>query len=344
MKKISYLVAIVLCLCLLFVSCGKPAENTNIPELPDNTQTETTPDVTEPFVVNVGTLKGPTSIGLVKVMEDESLNAGENYVYDFKIEASADALTPLFIDGKLDMIAVPANLASVLYNKTNGETVVLNINTLGVLYIVENGETVNSVSDLKGKTIYASGKGSTPEYGLMYMLENSGLVVGKDVFVEFKAEHAECVAAIINEPNAVAMLPQPFATTAIIQNPSIRIALDINEAWEDITGKTLVTGVMIARKAFVEEHPDAVSDFLAKYEESVEYVNQNIVEAAVLVEKYVGFKTAVAEKAIPYCQVSFIDGEEMKTALSDYLGVLYGQNNKAVGGKLPADDFYYIEG
>ena len=341
MKKALSILTLILTIALIFTGCtivdlrNDDVSDTQVEDIKDEV-------VTEPVTVKVGSLKGPTSIGLVKVMED-SQNAEGNYIYDFTIEAAGDALAPAIIKGELDIAAVPANLAAVLYNKTNGGVVAIDINTLGVLYIVENGNTVNTVEDLRGKTIYSSGKGNTPEYGLNYMLEASGLVPDEDVNVVYKAEHAECVAALANDVDAVAMLPQPFVTTAQLSNPDIRVALDVNKVWEEKSGKTLVTGVTIARREFVEQNPEIVADFLAKHKESAEYVNTNTSDAAMLVEKFNIFKAAVAEKAIPYCQISAITGEDMKAAVSDYLGILANQNASAVGGKLPAEDFYYIE-
>lgn len=346
MKRITTIITLVLCFCLLFSACV----NNNISENNDNLDgtpaaneeqenTDNTP--VYPVVVNVASLKGPTSMGLVKLIDDYTENADVNYAYNFAIEAAADAISPKLIKGEIDIAAVPANLASVLYNKTEGGVVALNINTLGVLYIVEKGDTVASVSDLKGKTIFASGKGNTPEYALNYMLSANGLVPGKDVFVEFKAEHAECVAALTTTENSVAMLPQPFATTAQMSDADIRIALDINDEWEKASGKTLVTGVTVARKEFVENNPELISKFLSDYKASAEYANENIADAAALIEKYGIFKAAVAQKAIPYCQISYIDGDDMKTALSDYLTVLSNQNPASIGGKLPAEDFYF---
>ena len=350
MKKKLILGTLLMCLAVLFCAC----KQTNLPDTPDNTvetgddetkdSADTLPIDTEPTVVNVAALKGPTAIGLVKMIDDPTPDDADgklNYVCDFSVEAAADAVTPKLISGELDMAAVPANLASVLYNKTGGEIVVLNINTLGVLYIVENGDGVKSVSDLKGKTIYASGKGSTPEYALNYMLTSNGLTVGEDVFVEYKAEHAECVAVLTTETNAVAMLPQPFVTTAQAANENIRIALDLTKEWENASGNTLITGVLVARKAFVTEHADIVDNFLKDYQASVNFVNYNVSDAAKLVEKCGIFKADVAEKAIPYCNITFISGNAMKEKLSAYLSVLYAQNSAAVGGKLPDDAFYY---
>ena len=349
MKKLAIFLSCLLCGALLLAACTpteseKPSntpsdatENVTDPAAPDETVPETVP----PTVVNVAALKGPTGIGLVQFMDAAAEDTESAYAYDFAIEAAADAITGKLIKGQIDIAALPANLASVLYNNTNGEILALDINTLGVLYIVENGETVQSAADLAGKTIYSAGKGSTPEYALNYMLSAAGLTVGKDVFVEFKAEHSECVAAILSESNAVAMLPQPFVTTAQAANENIRIALDLTEEWENASENTLITGVTVVRKAFAEEHPDAVADFLTKHYVSAKYVTENVGEAAKLVEKYGIFKADIAEKAIPYCSIVCIDSGEMKTKLSDYLTVLYRQNPAAVGGKLPDDAFYY---
>lgn len=342
MKKLTVLFVFIICFALILSSCENTVKQ---PEPDDNNITDIESDETDNSVsvINVGALKGPTAMGLVKLMDDETENASGNVAYDFVIEAAPDAISPKLIKGELDIAAIPANLASVLYNNTDGQIVVVNINTLGVLYIVENGNSVNSVEDLRGKTIYTSGKGSTPEYALNYMLESNGLVIGTDVNIEFKAEHAECVAAIVSDEsgNSVAMLPQPFVTTAQMSNENIRIALDLSEEWKNASGKTLITGVMVARKQFAEEHSEELDAFLKKYNDSVAYVNQNTEDAAALIEKFDIFKAAVAKKALPFCNIVFIDGADMKEALGEYLNELYSQNPASVGGKLPADDFYY---
>mgnify|MGYP002442598856 CR=1 FL=1 len=283
---------------------------------------------------------------MVKLMDDsDNGDTGANH-YNFTIAASPDEITPQIVQGNVDIAAVPANLASVLYNKEGVDVSVLAVNTLGVLYIVENGDSVQSVADLKGKTIYASGKGATPEYALNYMLTANGIDPEKDVTIEYKSEHSECVAALAANEDAVAMLPQPFVTVAMTQNENIRVALDLTEEWEKASGDgdtkaALITGVVIARNDFIEAHPDAVETFLQQYEASVNYVNDNVADAAVLVGNYDIVAAQVAEKAIPECNITFIAGNDMKAKLSSYLGILFEQNPAAVGGALPNDDFYY---
>lgn len=260
--------------------------------------------------------------------------------------ASPDEVSPAIAQGTTDIAAVPANLASVLYQKTNGGVQVLTINTLGVLYLVENGKQVQSVSDLKGKTIYASGKGATPEYALNYILKENGLTPGKDVQIEWKSEHTECVAALAEHEDAAALLPQPFVTTAQSKNDSLRVALDLTEEWDKIQkdnggNSSLVTGVTVVRTQFAQEHPEIVEDFMERYQESVSYVNEHIEEVAKLIGDYDIVPEEIAKKALPECNIVYIDGAEMKEKLSGYLEVLEQENPQAVGGVLPADEFYY---
>ena len=294
--------------------------------------------------IRVAALKGPTAMGLVKLMDDN--DHSEAPQYDFSIYASPDEITPKLVQGELDLAAVPANLASVLYNKTEGKIQVLAVNTLGVLYIVESGDSVNTVEDLRGRTIFASGKGSTPEYALNYMLSQNGIDPEKDVSIEWRSEHSECVAALASTENAVAMLPQPFATTALTKNENIRIALDMTKEWENLaqdngSPTTLITGVAVARTDFVQQNPEAVKKFLEEYSSSVTYVTEQNDAAAELVGNYDIVTAEVAKKALPQCNITFLSGSDMKDKLSSYLSVLFEQNPQAVGGKLPADDFYY---
>ena len=292
--------------------------------------------------VDVAALRGPTSMGLVKLME-ESENGLTDNSYSFTLEGAPDAIVPLLVKGDIDAAAIPGNLASVLYNNTKGQIEVIAINTLGVLYIVENGDSIQSVDDLRGRTIYSAGKGSTPEYALQYILSSNGLEVGKDVFIEWKSEHAECVAALKADKNGCAMLPQPFAATAMMQDGNIRIALDLNDLWEEKVGSVLITGVTVVRKDFASENPETLQAFMEDYASSVEYAQCDVPGAAALIGKYGIVPEKAALVALPYCRISFITGEEMKEALSEYLSILYDANPKSVGGALPDNGFYYTE-
>ncbi|MBE5802757.1 MAG: ABC transporter substrate-binding protein [Clostridiales bacterium] len=295
--------------------------------------------VAEPLA-NVAALKGPTAMGLVKMMSDDSES------WNFTISAAPDEITPLLIKGELDIAAVPANLASVLYNKTEGKIKVLAINTLGVLYIVENGNSVQSIEDLRGKTIYSAGKGATPEYALNYVLSANGIDPTTDVTIEYKTEHTECLTALLNNEGAVAMLPQPFVTTAKSKAPDIRVALDLNDVWADLQEgnehqSALLTGVVVARTEFVENNPEAVAAFMDAYAASVTFANENVDETAVLIGAFDIVPEAVAKQALPFCRIVYIDGDEMQDKLSGYLQVLFDQDPAAVGGVLPDEAFYY---
>ncbi len=309
-------------------------------------ESEDTQTPADPIDIHIMALKGPTAMGMVSFMNEADTGALTDNNYHFTITAVTDEASAALGNGSTDIAAIPANLASVLYNNTDGAIQVLAINTLGVLYIVENGESIQSVEDLRGKTIYASGKGTTPEYALNYVLTQNGIDPAADVTIEWKSEQAECLSALMADENGIAMLPQPFVTTAQAQSEGLRVALDLTEEWDRLQSgsdapSTLVTGVVVARKEFVEQHPEAVSAFLNHYKDSVDYVNANVAEAAQLVGQYEIVTAQVAEKALPACNITFIEGAEMQENLSGYLSVLLEQNPQSVGGALPGDDFYY---
>ncbi|MBM6685779.1 ABC transporter substrate-binding protein [Faecalicatena contorta] len=349
MKKISAILLAFAMTASMLAGCGSSAADSSSEE---QTQSESQSGAqeteSEPVDVNVTALKGPTAMGMVQMMDDADNGKIDSENYQFTIAASIDEVTPSISQGETDIAAVPANVSSVLYNKLEGGVQVLAINTLGVLYIVENGDTVQSVADLRGKTIYASGKGATPEYALNYILQENGIDPASDVTIEWKSEHSECVAALAQDPSGIAMLPQPFVTTAQAQNPDLRVALDLTEEWDKIqenaeNPSALLTGVVIVRTEFAKEHPEAVSDFMERYKSSVEFVNENVDEAAQLVGNYDIVPAEVAKKAIPACNIVCITGDEMQEKLSGYLAVLNEQNPEAVGGQLPDDDFYYTQ-
>lgn len=292
--------------------------------------------------IRLGGLKGPTSMGLAKLLTDAKDGKSASTI-EYTLAAAADELTSALIQGNLDMAAVPSNLASVLYNRTNGEISVLAVNTLGVLYIVDTKDSVHSFADLKGRTIYATGLGTTPEYSLKYLLQQNGLDPDKDVTLEFKSESTEIVSIMKStDEEVVAMLPQPFVTVASSNVEGLNVALDLNAEWNALNnGSSLVTGVLIARNAFLEEHPKAVAAFLEEYKSSTAYANANVEEVSEMIEALDIVKAPIAQKALPQCNITYLDGADMKTAVSGYLQILYDQNPQSVGGALPTDDFYY---
>jgi len=296
--------------------------------------------------VKIAVIKGPSSIGMIKFIEEAENSDKLAHNFSFEIMASADEIVPKIVQNKIDIAAVPPNLSSVLFNNTQGKVQVIAVSTLGMMYILENGKTINSIEDLRGKTIIAGFRGKSPEYDLNYILGANGIDAGKDIVMEWKSEHTESAAALAANNAAIAALPQPFASAALTLNENIRIAVDLNKEWEKLQEKSgrksaLITGVIIARTAFIEQNPDALSCFLDNYAVSVEFANNNIDETAFLIGKYNIFPEDTARKAIPFCNITFIEGQEMTEKLSGYLNVLFEQNPQSVGGKLPNEKFYF---
>ena len=288
---------------------------------------------------NVYSLKGPTTMGLVTLLRDSLMGATQNE-YKPNICTGADEVTAALVSGDADIALLPANAAATLFNKAGGFSVVA-INTLGVLYVVENGETVQSIDDLAEKTVCMTGKGTTPEYALRFLLAAHG--IEDKVTLEFKSEPQEVVAAMGQDVANLGVLPQPFVTAAMAQNDKLRMALDFNEEWAKVSeDSSLITGVTVVRNEVLEQYPDAVAAFLKEAAQGVENVKANPKEAAeIIAELGIVAKAPIAEKALPFCGLSCITGQEMKTLLSGYLQTLFDQNPKAVGGAMPGDAFYY---
>lgn len=297
-------------------------------------------------LIRVGSLKGPTSMGLVFLMEmSENGKTANNY--EFTMVTAADELLPKVISGELDMALLPANVASVLYNRMDGAISVIDINTLGVLYVVTADDSIQSMADLKGRTIYMTGKGTTPDYVFRYLLSENGLS-DSDLTLEYKSEPTEVAALLQQEDGAVGVLPQPFVTVACAQNKDLKIPLDLTAEW-DKTQKSspspsrMVTGVTVVRNDFLEKEPEAVKIFLSEHEKSAAYTKEQTQKAAELVVKTgIIEKAPIAELALSKCNITCITGTQMKDALSGYLQVLYDQDPKSVGGELPGDEFYYL--
>ncbi len=337
MKKLTALL-LALLLSVTLIACGTETVTEPPTDAPESTEA---PDVKDDVTVRVAGMTGPTSIGMVKVISD-SKNGTSQGKYEFTIAGSADEISPKIVKDQLDIAAVPANLASNLYHKTEKGVKLIAINNLGVLYVLDKNTGIKSVADLKGKTIYATGKGSTPEYTLKYILTENGINPDTDVTIEFKSEPAEIVSILKEAESGVAMLPMPYVIVAKTQVEGLETALDLGAEWKKLDPDSeTVTGVIIARSKFIEEHPEAVKTFIDEYVASCKYVNENVEAAATLVEEAGIFKAAIAKQAIPFCNVTGTTGEDMKPIVEGYLNVLLGQNPNAIGGSLPEDDFYY---
>ena len=292
--------------------------------------------------VRIAGLKGPTTMGLVNLLPMQEEGTA-NLRYDLQLYGAADEIVPLLTKGELDMAAIPANLAATLYQKTEGAIQVMAVNTLGVLYVVEKGDTVQSVADLKGRTILSTGKGTTPEYVLRYILTQNGIDPDNDVTIEFYSEATEVTAQMAVAGDAIAVLPQPYVTSASMQDDTLRVALDLTAEWEKVCDTQLITGVTVVRTAYAEEHPDVVAAFLEDYAASVDAANTDLDGTAALCEEQgVVAKAAIAKAALPECNIVCITGEDMKADVAGYAQVLYDADPASVGGTMPDDGFYYL--
>lgn len=341
------ILAVMACALLALSGCAKTnvnestsgAESTAV----ESTQTSTAGANEESLgTIKLGGLKGPTSIGLVKLIDDA--NKGSlAYSVDFDMETAPDVMAPKLLNGEVDIAALPVNMGSVLFNNSDGKVTMLDISTLGILYILEKGDqSIKSVEDLKGKTIIAHGQGATPEYSLSYILSGHGLDINTDVTMDWKSSADEVLAAVENADNAVVMLPQPFVTVAQTKVQNLNTVLDLTKEWDALgTGGKLITAGLFVRNDFLESNKELVDEFIANYTDSVKWINENVEEASKLVEANDIIKAPIAAKAIPYCNLVSITGDEMKSATEDYLMTLFNLNPKSVGGALPGEEFYY---
>ncbi len=292
--------------------------------------------------LEVAALNGPTGIGMVQMLEE--MEGAENPKYNIALYQSPDEIVGKVVSGELDIACVPSNLGAVLYNKTEGGIKLLGMNTLGVLYIVENGQTVQNIEDLKGKTILSSGKDSTPEFVLNYILNEAGLVPGEDVTVEFMGNHSDIASKLMAEEGTIALLPQPFVTTVLAKNENIRMAIDVNEAWNNLNQMDLPMGIIIANANVVKDNAKGIEAFLKDYETSVKFVDENLEDAVALVEKFgIVPNAALAKVAIPKCNIVYRDSSASKDSLNKFYEILEQANPKAVGGKLPDEAFYTLQ-
>lgn len=333
-----------LLLCLPLAACGNAADKV-VTTTADSKKTDQKPaELDKELQIDIMVLSGTTGVGIAPMINDvKNGNAALNY--NIEVASSADMINPGLIQGEVEIAALPTNVASVLYNKTGGKVMVAAVNTKGVLYLLENGETVKSFADLKGKTVYLPGQGSNPEFIFRYLVEKNGLVIGKDVMVDYTyGSPDELATAITSGLVSLAVLPEPKVTAIKSQNNAVRSALDFTAEWNKVSDGELVQGCIVVQKSFAEEHPAELAQFLKDYEASIQFVNNNIDEAATMIEA-AGIipKAPLAKKALPACNICFMTGEEMKTSLNSFFKVLFDMAPASIGGAMPDDGIYYLK-
>lgn len=328
MKKLLAII-LTLSLMLAFAGCGK-----------NNNTVSSEPEVYTAVDMSVACMTGPTGIGMAKLMADAQANTTANN-YTFTVATAATDITGKFLNGEINIASVPTNVAAALYNKSEGKVRMLAVNTYGVLSILEKGNTIKSIADLKGKTVYSTGKGQNPEYILKYILTENGIDPEKDVTLNFVSSE-DLVAKLISGEAEVAMAPEPAATTVMVKNSELNRVISINDEWAKVSDTKLMMGCIIALDSYVEANPKAVEKFLDEYSASVKFASESIDEAAAYCATYkITASDVIAKKAIPTCNLCFVTGKEMKTNVNGYYNVLFNADPTSIGGKLPADDLYY---
>ena len=291
--------------------------------------------------INVSVLNGSTGFGAAKLISDSE--EGKTALnYNFTVEKLAENVTKGLINGSIDIAALPTNAAAALYKKTEGGVKIAAVNTLGVLYLVTNGEklSINNISELEGKTIYCPDQ--NPAFIFKAICNAHGVNVTIDTYY---AKPEELRDALVNGMVDMAVIPEPMVTIAKSKNNKLTTALDLTEEWEKAYGEnTLLQGCIVVRTEWAEAHPQELEQFLAEYKASIEYTNSNPKEASQLVVAAGMVEAApVAEKAIPKCNIVYMDGDEMAAALDVFFAKLYEQDPKAVGGALPDSEIYLVK-
>ena len=328
MKK---LLAIILTLTLVFAFAGCGSNKDLV---------SSAPEVYTAVDMSVACMTGPTGIGMAKLMADAEAKTTANN-YSFTVATAATDITGKFLNGEINIASVPTNVAATLYNKSEGKVRMLAVNTYGVLSILEKGDTIKSVADLKGKTVYLTGKGQNPEFILKYILTENGIDPEKDVTINFVSSE-DLVAKLISGEAEVAMAPEPAATTVMVKNQELNRVLSINDEWAKVSDTKLMMGCVIALDSYIEANPKAVEKFLEEYEASIKFASENIDETATHCATYkITASDVIAKKAIPTCNLCYVTGKDMKNNVNGYYGVLFNADPTSIGGKLPADDLYY---
>jgi NitT/TauT family transport system substrate-binding protein len=324
MKKWLLLIALALLLTLIVAACADQGTEQ------------------EEVIPVVMTLKGPTGVAMAKMIDDNEAGG----TYDFRVVGSPEEIVAAIGSGEADIAAMPTNLAAKLYAKTEGEVQMIAVIALGSLYLLEagDGDGIHTLADLEGKTICAAGQGANPQYILEYLLRSAGLIPGEDVTIEYKSEHAEVAALLAGGEIDLAMLPEPNVSAVLAKDAAIRIALDLNQEWQNMSGSVMTLSCVAVRREFAAAHPEVMDSFLATLTDSVIYALDDAAgTAALCVEHGIIDNAAIAAAAIPQMGLTIVLGQNIEPVVSDYFNMLFAADPASVGGSLPDADFYYIK-
>ncbi len=329
MKNFKKLIALLLAVMMLayLASCGK--------ELTEDKEQTTVSDERE-VKTKVAVLNGPTGLALRKFKDDRS------YAYEVEYYADPQEIASLVTKGDVDIAAVPLSLAANLYKETNGAVQMLAIGALGVLKVLSSDESIKSIADLKGKTVYASGQNSTPEYVINYILEKNGIDPEKDVDIQFKSTHEELAALATEGKAEICILPEYFATNVATKNEKMKKVIDLTAEWNKICENEIAMGCYIARKEFIAENPEIISEFFEFAEISTNYVKEVSQSVNYVIEAKLFGTMDEAAYGINGSNLAFITGEKMKKIAASDFEIFYSMNPESVGGELPDDAFYYV--
>ncbi len=332
MKNLKRAAALLIAVMMIFSLAACGTENTE-----PNTEAQTEAASSESvYKTKVAALNGPTGIGLSK------LKADRGYAYDVEYHSDPQEIVPLLVKGEVDIAAVPLNLAANIYKKTNGGIQMIAVNTLGVLHVLSKDDSIKSIADLRGKTVYATGQGSTPEYILNYILEKNGIDSKNDIDIQYKTAHNELATLAVEGKVDICILPEPFASKVKAKNADMKEALDLTDEWSKVSETELAQGCLVARKEYIAQHPDLLSKFFEFAEISVNYVNNFQTSFQFLIDEGYYDSANVVFESVPGCNMVFITGEEMEKIAKENFSVLFEADPTSVGGEIPDEALYYI--
>lgn len=298
-----------------------------------------------PATVRIGVLAGPSGLGLAKLISDPPALA-EGISCTFEVAGSVDALLPKLVNGDLDIGILPPNVAAKLYNVNPSSVVAAAVVGNGMVSLVTRDSTIRSITDLRGKTVSVAGQGATPEYVMRALLASSGMPADS-VTLDFSIPTPNIAAALVSDKIEYALLPEPFATVAVMNGKAgaapVYKALSMRQIWSDSgLGDDFPMTLCVAASKFSREYPELTRSFLELYRDSIAWTVENPAEAGTLAEGAgLGLKAAIASNAIPACNFIFVNAADGKAGIESLLSAFLNFSPASVGGKLPDEGFYF---
>lgn len=292
--------------------------------------------------VRVKTYNGLPAISICKLIKEEE-NIKSSYKTSYTIESNDKKLIESLNKKEVDIALVPTDMAAKVYNKNSSYQIFASIGQ-GSYYLVTSDPEVRGFnSTLINKEIAIAGENSMTDNIVKAILKKNNI---DETLVKFKYTNTvpELVKTLTLGEIYTGIVPETSLTSLLYKHSGLKILASTNDAYENTfdISEGYPQFSVIVRKDFAKNNKEYVNKFLSKVKESIEFVNNNPLQAGAYGEELkIPIKPQILSKAIKRCNLKFIEIDKFKQNYEYFFDILYNYNNEAVGGTVPDESIYH---